>query len=214
MNDSKKKADVRKADDAPAPAGRVSTRTLVAVAGVAVALAVALFGFQAGWFTSSDDEAPDWGEMQSAREQATQQKVASAAGGVVQASWDPLPEGAPVAGVGPAAGPDAPSQISIPVDNGRGAAGVRLPRNRPTGAHYTAISVELRSGNQRVWGTYLPIRGTKEEFAVMALSFDAAAMRAGKVDTSAMTLVVSGVSLEDRRRQKSDTIGEVRLSLQ
>jgi hypothetical protein len=213
MKASKKMKRPASVAAAAAPGGRVSTRTLVVAAGAAVALAVALFGFQAGWFTSSEDDEVAWSVSTHAPRNPASQKIVSASGGVVQASWDPLPAGTPVEGVGPAVAPEAPSQIAVPLLEGRGSAGVRVPRKRPSGANYTAYAVELRSGTQRVWGTYLPIRGAREDFAVLALAFDAAAMRAGNVDTSAMTLLVSGVALEDPTRDKHDTIGEVRLSL-
>jgi hypothetical protein len=175
---------------------------LVAAVVAAVLLGVGLYGVRAGWFESEEDEFayefPPKGRDLSPRPVDTREDaVARAAFGI--------PEGAPVLGVGGAGGP---SEATLTVREGRADVAIRVPRANQGGKPYLGYSIEVRSGERRLWGTRLPTTEADAAIEAVAISFNAELLRSIGAADAPLTVVVGGTAM-----RKGDALGIVQLTL-
>jgi hypothetical protein len=180
---------------------------LIVAAVAAVLLATGLYGARAGWF-AGDEDAADF-VPQTVSVPAPERPVSTIRDeAVARADWA-APSGAPVVGVGGAVAADAPQQATLPVANGRADVHIRVPRNKADGTAYNGFSLEVRAGERRLWGTYLPAQAAKDRNDVVAVSFNAALLHSLGADAEPLTVVVGGTAM-----RKGDTLGIVRLTIQ
>jgi hypothetical protein len=175
---------------------------LVAAVVAAVLLGVGLYGVRAGWFESAEDEFayefPPKGVDRTPRPVDTHEDaVARAAFGI--------PEGAPVLGVG---GVGGPSEATLTVRDGRAEVAIRVPRGPQNGKPYNGYSIEVRSGERRLWGTRLPVNETDAKIEAVAISFNAELLRSIGAADAPLTVVVGGTAM-----RKGDALGIVQLTL-
>jgi hypothetical protein len=172
----------------------------------AVLLATSLYGARAGWFAGEDDSdlVP-----QTVNVPAPERPVLGMRDdAVARADWTP-PEGAPVVGVGSAVAADAPAQATLTVANGRADVHIKVPRQKADGGAYIGYSLEVKSGDKRIWGTYMPAQAAKGRNDTIAVSFNAPLLHSIGADAAPVTIVVSGTAMS-----KGDTLGIVRLTIQ
>ena len=181
------------------------TRWLVAMAVAAVLLAVGLYGVRAGWFGGRDADdftPPKLGQAPPERKVDTHEDA------IARSGWG-APAGAPLVGVGAAVSTDAPTQATLPVADGRANVGIRVPRAKANGTPYNGYSLEVRSGTQHLWGSFVPVGAAKGENEAIALSLNANLLHAIGADQEPITVVVGGTA-----PRKGDTLGMVHLTLQ
>ena len=176
---------------------------LVAAGVAAVLLGAGLYGVRAGLFGSTDDELvsefpPKGLDLPPRPVDTHEDAVARAAFGI--------PEGAPVLGVGRTGGP---SEATLTVRDGRAEVAIRVPLAREDGTPYHGYSLEVRSGQRRLWGTRLPTTEARgKAIEAVALSFNAELLRSIGAADAPITVVVGGTAVK-----KGDTLGIVQLTL-
>jgi hypothetical protein len=172
----------------------------------AVLLATGLYGVRAGWFAGEDDSdlIP-----QTVNVPAPERPVIDTHdSAVAKANWA-APEGAPIVGVGSAVAADAPAQATLPVTNGRADVRIKVPRQKASGGDYVGYSLEVKAGEKRIWGTYLPAKAAKSVNDAIAISFNVPLLHSIGADAGPIAVVVDGTAMV-----KGDTLGIVRLTIQ
>ena len=176
---------------------------LVAAVVAAVLLGVGLYGVRDGWFTSAADEfvaefPPKGLDLPPRPVDTHEDAVARAAFGI--------PGGAPVLGVGRMGGP---SEAALAVRDGRAEVAIRVPLAREDGTPYHGYSLEVRSGQRRLWGTRLPTTEARgKAIEAVALSFNAELLRSIGAADAPLTVLVGGTAVG-----KGDMLGIVQLTL-
>ena len=174
---------------------------LVAAIVAVVLLGVGLYGVRAGWFESNEEAASEWppkGRDLPPRQTATHEDA------VARAMFG-IPEGAPVLGV---AGMGGPSEATLAERNGRAEVAIRVPRARRDGKPYIAYSIDVRSGDRRLWGNRLPIAEASGPIEAVAISFNTELLRSIGAANAPLTVAVGGSVLG-----KGDALGIVQLTL-
>jgi hypothetical protein len=183
--------------------GPVATWVVAVAAVAAVLLAAGLYGARAGWFAGDDDDdfvPPKLGQAPPPRSVLTHDDA------VARAAWGGE-AGAPVVGVGTAVTAEAPPQATLAVEGGRANVAIRVPAAKPGGKPYTGYSLELRSGDRRLWGSFVPV-GARGSADAIGLSLNADLIHSIGDDKEPITVVVGGSAL-----RKGDSLGIVRLTL-
>jgi hypothetical protein len=178
---------------------------LAVAAGAAVLLAVGLYGARA-WWAPSEEVEPEFAQPKLGQPPPPR-PVDTHDDDIARAGWSAPPE-APVVGVGAAGGP---AEATLPVRDGRADVSIRVPRARGDGAAFTAYSLDVRSGDRRLWGNRLPVaeaQGQKPE--AIALSFNAGLLRSIGADREPLTVVVSASA----HGKFGEALGMIRLTLE
>lgn len=216
MADKKKKTsskpatapDAESAAKSPEPNDNQTTK-LAAIAGIAVVAAVGLYIVRSVWLA----EAPPPPATNYAAPQSSDPNGPSLRDQAVgNAEWG-VPNGAPILGVGSTATADTPSNATLEIKDGRTVFGLRLPKTHDSGETFDGYTIDLRSGESRLWGTTL--RGSvKEGDNIATISLNTTALAPLNADLSSLKINVSAAyQTPQKRRKQIEKIGQVRLTL-
>jgi hypothetical protein len=184
----------------------------MAAAGVAVLLAVGLYGARAGWFTSETTKPPidvskDKSIANALEAPLPPQEVAVANSEAANSGWTVTP-GAQVVAVG---GADGPSNAMLEVRDGRAYAAIRVPRARADGTNYVSYSFVVRSGARQLYGNQLAvIEAPNRNPEAIALTFNADLLRSIGADREPIVVVVGA---SDATGKYGEQLGMVQLTL-
>ena len=186
----------------------MSTRVLAIVATVAVLLAVGLYGGRAGWFTSSSGDGDDFVPPDTNRLGVTPpREYTPNEKAIAFADWESI-GGSPVVGVGSEMSDAAPPHAVLSDVDGRAVVGIRVPAKKSDGKPYIGYSLQVRVGDSRVWGTYVPRKEARDASALLRLSLNLAQFQPLVGVGQEVSVIVGGTAM-----RKGDTLGIVRLEL-
>ena len=193
----------RKKQPEPSPR-RTAPPWLVAAVVAAVLLGVGLYGVRAGWFESDEEELAGPNFPARTGGDAPRHPIVNRDEALARASWG-APEGAPVLDVASSGGP---SVAALATRDGRAEATIRVPRKRADGSSYSGYSLEVWSGERRLWGGQV-FSAEARDAETIAVSFNSELLRSVGAADAPLTVVVSGNAPPGR----GDQLGRLQLTV-